>query len=310
MRVNPALVLILAVCAVVAALTLWLWPGDHVESPDPASSSPREAVAPRVQPEKENIAVSPIKPPKEPASNGVPTIGLAQGMVDANPLAFVTQQHALAKPGSFASAEQVTYQCREGNQLVGKASPQKAVQRAALLGKDAATLQARFIEAQQIVQTRCNDFRQDVATDTPLKNDNFAAEYLDARIGTSRPDENFANNLIALAKQGQLASAYRGLTTIWKFQGEDFKADEDRAIFQEAVQLAAFNSTSVEGSRDKDLRTLTGCLATGICDGTYDSLALYRWPEGSPQREKALALAKRMEAVFRANDIQAWIRKP
>lgn len=309
MRMNRVRVGVIMASAAAAALAIWLTTireSSLERSPAPLKEAP-EVVKEATQKAADPATAEPLR---APVPEIAPIVDLGRGMVDPNPLAFVAQQHALAKPGSFAIAEQVVTQCRQANQSASKARVEKALQRATALGKDTATFQARFIEAQQTIQSRCNDFRQELGVETPLSNDAFATAFLEARSGTLNPDGDYVKNLAILAQQGQLASAYQSLATVWKFQGEDFKSDEDKHIFHDAVYIAAFNSTSIEGRRDKDLRTLTGCVSTGICDGTYDSLVLYHWPTGAPQREKAQTLAKRMEVVFRTNDIQAWIRKP
>lgn len=170
--------------------------------------------------------------------------------------------------------------------------------------------QARFIEAQQMVRSRCESFRQDVAADQALEGDSNAASYQKARVDMFKMDASTPAALLELARQGQLASAALILANIPRFQGEDFKGAEASEIFQSAVLLASFNATSVQADRARDLRMYSACLQTGVCDGDFATYALRKWPEGSAQREKALALAARMEAVFRSNSIADWIKAP
>jgi len=310
MRLRQRWLWLIAICVGSAAFGGWtLVNREEVDHPE-RTSTPTEvrsheaAMNLKIEAGTTSTQVLTARRPNENTS-----VTLAKGMLDPNPLAFVTQQHALAKPGSFANAEQVTYQCREANQHAAKARAEDAVARAVSLGRDPAAFQARFIQAQQAVRSRCGDFRHEVPADRPLEADAYAAKFSKARSGLFKMDEDFAANLIELASQGQMASAYFSLATLPRFQGESFSSPEDKAIFREAVRLAAFKATSVDGDQGNDLRTLTACLATGVCDGSFESYALINWPEGSVQREKALALSKRMEAVFRANDIRAWIER-
>lgn len=300
---------ILVVCA--AALGLWASRGgnDPVTLRAPslrATAAITEMASPASHPGATDMSPAHLRTPTQPPSVGA----LARGMSSPDPLAFVTEQQALSGPGSFANSDQVTFQCREASRVARSSLPDIAAQRANKLGKDPAAFQARFIEAQQMVQSRCSSFRLEVPADRAREDDVYARSYNKARADLFKINAKTSEALVELAKQGQLASAAVVLAGLPRFQGEDFRAPEDAEIFRRAVLLASFNATSLEADRSNDLRTFTACLQTGICDGSFESYALSKWPEGSPQREKALALSKRMEAAFRSNSVSAWTSKP
>ncbi|WP_431287623.1 hypothetical protein [Roseateles chitinivorans] len=293
----------------VAAVAIWQWRSEErgVVLAD---------VRPTISPVPSSSAANAQQPP--PAASATPSsapsplrgAGLGDGMVSPDPLAFAAWQHRLSQVGSFAKADQITWECRRAHRLARSAQPEIALQRATQLGKEPAMFQARFIEAQQMVRSRCESFRQDVAADQALEGDSNAASYQKARVDMFKMDESTPAALLELARQGQLASAAVILANIPRFQGEDFKDAEAFEVFRRAVELASFNATSAQADRSRDLRMYSACLQTGVCDGDFATYALRKWPEGSTQREKALALAARMEAVFRSNSVGDWIKAP
>lgn len=256
-----------------------------------------------------------ISPPAPPAASESQQIAkaknpLATGMTSANPLAFVTEMRQKGGPGAYAMADQVTYQCREALQaLRAYGDPERATLRAAQLarnvGLEGVALSTQSMAAQKI-EGRCRPFADDLESDTPKADDASAKAYQDA-LQALLAGKDLKNSLKELATQGQLQSALVGLRGRYRLKGEDASTPEDRDLLARAMTVAAFNASTDTQSQADDLRVLTSCLYSSICDGSFESEYLGKWPVGSPQRQRAETWIAQFQEAFASNNYAAFL---
>lgn len=239
-----------------------------------------------------------------PAAQHRPSL-LASGMTTSEPLAFVTQLHARGGPGAFAIADQVTVACREAlGALSYFNDPENSTEIAQQLAKRGAA-SGRFQSAQalaaQSLESRCRPFEQPLESDEPKADDASGAAYRTAQAELNGYGKGSKAALQELARQGQLLSASDALRGRFQLEGVPSATREDRDLLMRGMTLAAFRASSDPTNQANDLRVMTECLRTGMCDGSYESVLLGDWPEGSEQRARALAIAKRLEKAFAEN---------
>ncbi|WP_092949095.1 hypothetical protein [Roseateles sp. YR242] len=234
-------------------------------------------------------------------------------MTSPNPLAFVTQMRQQGGPGAYAMAEQVTYQCREALQALQRYTDPayaslRASQRARNVGREGHAESLQAMSAQKI-EARCRPFADDLESDQPKSDDSSAKAYQEAMQLLLDPSKDLATSLKALAEQGQLQSAAVVLRSRYRFRDDELNTPENRDLLARAMTLAAFNASTDQQNQSEDLRLMTSCLYSSVCDGSYASEVLERWPEGSPQRAKAQAVAEQFQRAFETGDYAAFVRK-
>lgn len=236
---------------------------------------------------------------------------MAVGMTSSNPLAFVTEMRQKGGPGAYAMAEQVTYECREALKAMREFSdPDRAAlrksQQAANVGREGAALAAQAM-AVQTIEARCGPFANPLESDDP-KADDAAAKAYQAAFQALLDWKPLEAALKELAEQGQLQAAAVALRArLQPPSNAGGSSSEDRDLFARAMTVAAFNASTDPAHPSDDLRAMSLCLYGGRCDGSYESEMLARWPEGSPQREKAKAWIAQLESAFASNDYRAFL---
>lgn len=226
-------------------------------------------------------------------------------MTTSEPLAFVTQLRARGGPGAFAMADQVTVACREAlgalNYFNDPGNSAEIAQQLAKRGSASGRFQSAQASAAQSLESRCRPFEQPLESDEPKADDASGAAYRTAQAELLSHGKGSKAALQELTRQGQLLSASDALRGRFQLEGVPSASREDRDLLMRGMTLAAFRASSDPANQANDLRVMTECLKTGMCDGSYESVLLGDWPEQSEQRARALAIAKRLEKAFAEN---------
>lgn len=308
----------LILIAVVALLAGGVYLFQDQREPSPSGSAVRDVIeAPKPQlaeatPSRGTASAAAASPSASLPSASAPTLHpIAIGMTSSNPLAFVTEMRQKGGPGAYAMAEQVTHECRKALQATRDFSDPdrdalRKSQQAANVGREGAALAAQAM-AVQTIQARCGPFANPLESDDP-KADDAAAKAYQAAFQALLDWKPMEAALKELAEQGQLHAAVVALRArLQPRSNAGGSSSEDRDLFARAMTVAAFNASTDPAHPSDDLRAMSLCLYGGRCDGSYESEMLDRWPEGSPQREKAKAWIAQLQSAFASNDYRAFL---
>lgn len=240
---------------------------------------------------------------------------LSEGMVDENPLAFVTRMRERGGPGAYAMASQVTTACREALGTLSKSMEDAAFARAVaaemarVAGSSAqlARFQVNHAAALQRLEGRCRPLGTELASESPKSDDPSGLDYVEAQQAMMNRKAYPLQGLLDLAAQGQLYSALYNLRNLPFFEGRRISDPQEMRMFMHAMNLAAFAATAPAGEQAGDLRVMQACLATGVCDGSFESAELKDWPPDSAERNAIKQMAVKMEAAFTSNDLSLFL---
>jgi hypothetical protein len=249
-----------------------------------------------------------------------PAALFAAAMSSSDPYALAVKYRHQKGPGSFAVVSRMVATCHMAYGMTIAVLPFAQGVQSAPRGRgmpvsdeglSPAVLASRTA-ASQAVAARCRPFVDDREIGQPLPDDAFGVAYqklnqLPARV-MATPDD-VTRMIASLVEQGMLWDAWGELASpegsFGYFDGR-LQGGLSPEEFHRAMELGALLATApAEGGR-QDLRMLRACVYSAQCDGNLAELAVGDLPKGSESSARIKALAERIAAAFKANDLAAF----
>lgn len=319
----PVAIAIAVLIAIVAGVYGWKEAGKVAEGvslaerPDRPGDTPAEVKAELGQP---------AAPSRAPASASPQTTAalFAAAMTSSDPYALAVRYRAQRRPGSFAVARDLSFDCRRAYQMTlvmkdfvpGQSVP--AVTGTYPVSNEGLSPEvlAKRAAASQEISARCRPFMDDREIDKPMADDasGLALRDMELRMvkSTLTPEDEprlmgtFIEHGLLWRYWYPLASQETGYGY---FDGEP-NGGLSGSDFKRAVELAAIIATTHDEGGRADLRLLAACVYSALCDGDMTRLVAMDKPSDPALIARVRPIAGRIAEALRAGDLERFRRKP